>query len=108
MDHLCHQFLAGAALAVDQHRQVGGRGFLGDFQRVEQFEVVAEHAFEDEAAAKQCLAALSRRLALDRQFRRSGFHEAFLVRHLHYFVAQGARLSQEFFNFLPLQLRRPA
>ena len=58
VDHLRHQLLAGAALAVDEHRQVGRRGLLRDLQRFEQLGVVAERAFEHEAALEQALAPL--------------------------------------------------
>ena len=57
VDDLGHQLLASAALTVDQHRQVGRRRLLGDFQGFEQARIVAEGTFEDEAAVQQRLAA---------------------------------------------------
>ncbi|MCY1233227.1 hypothetical protein D9M72_457600 [compost metagenome] len=115
VDHLGHQLLAGAALAVDQHRQVGRRGFLGNFQGLEQLGVVAKGTPEDKAALHQRLPPLARH-AFDFRLRRRGLglcgrrclHEALLVRQPHDLVAQRGGLLEQLLDLGAVQARRPA
>jgi len=108
VDHFGHQLLAGAALAVDQHRQARGSGLLGDLQRLEQLRVVAERALEDEAALDQALAPLAPRQLRTRRLGSRRLHEALLVRQLHHFVAQRAGLPQQLFDVRLFESGSPA
>ena len=108
MDHLGHQLLAGAALAVDQHRQAGRCGLLRNLQRLEQLGVLAERAFEHETAIDQALAPLPPRERCARRLGGGCLHEALLVRQPHHFVAQRARLPQQLLDVRPFERRSPA
>ena len=108
VDHLGHQLLAGAALAVDEHGQARGSRLLGDLQRLEQLGVLAEGAFEDEAALDQALATLAPRQLGAGRLGRGRLHEALLVRELHHLVAQGAGLPEQLLDVRPFQAGRPA
>ncbi len=108
MDHLGHQLLAGTALAIDQHGQVGRRGLLGDFQRLQQLGVVAESALENKAALQQGLAALPWRKVGRGRLGHRRLYKTLLVRQLHHFVAQRCRLLEQFLDLRALQPGCPA
>ena len=109
VDHLGHQLLAGAALAVDEHGQAGGSRLLGDLQRLEQLGVLAEGAFEDEAALDQALATLR---AGDSSVRVGSAAAAFTNRSLCESCITSSRkragLPEQLLDVRPFQAGRPA